>query len=162
MNLDQVLDHVFVGSYPESTAAVDRLKQELGITAVLNLQTDEDADRLCLDWTGFQAHCHDAGIEFCRVPVRDFDEQDLQEKLPACVESLDRLLKAGHTVYVHCTAGAGRSPNTVIAYLHWVRRWDLDRAVEHVDTCRPCSPNPEAIRLARNEFDRDFGDARQE
>jgi hypothetical protein len=34
-------------------------------------------------------------IEVRRVPVRDFDEQDLRDKLPDCVRALAELLKAG-------------------------------------------------------------------
>jgi protein-tyrosine phosphatase len=162
MNFDRVLDHVYVGSYPESVADVDRLKQELGITAVLSLQTDEDADRFGVDWPWFQTHYHQAAIELRRVPVRDFDPHDLQEKLPACVEVLRGLLQAGHTVYVHCTAGAGRSPNVVIAYLHWVQRWDLDEAVDHVCHRRACSPDPDLIRWAGKELHRDLRSAGQD
>jgi protein-tyrosine phosphatase len=160
MNLDQVLDRVYVGTYPECTADLDRLGRELGITAVLTLQTDEDLDRLAVDGLRLAAHCRELGIELRRVPVRDFDPHDLQEKLPACVGALDQLLTAGHKVYVHCTAGAGRSPNVVIAYLHWVKGWDLEKAVNHVGNRRPCVPNPEAIRLAGRRFNADDGHAR--
>ena len=162
MDFDQVLDHVFVGSYPESVGDVDRLKQELGVTAVLNLQTDEDAHRYCVDLSWLAAHYHRAGIELRRVPVRDFDPEDLQDKLVECVGVLDQLLRAGHTVYVHCTAGAGRSPNVVIAYLHWVKQWDLDEAVDHVSNCRGCLPNREAIRAAGRDSGGVFGQPEQD
>jgi len=162
MDFDQVLDHVYVGSYPEFDTEIDRLKRELGATAVLNLQTDEDLDRCGVHWPWLQARYRQSGIELRRVPVRDFDPQDLQDKLVECVRVLAELLQAGHTVYVHCTAGAGRSPNVVIAYLHWVKQWDLDEAIDHVSHRRPCVPNPEAIRLAGRRFDGDRGDAGQE
>ena len=55
---------------------------------------------------------------------------------------------AGHVVYLHGTAGAGRSPTLTIAYLHWFRGWDLDTAVAYVKAHRLCSPDVEAIRLA--------------
>ncbi len=148
MILSQVLDRVLVGSCPESVAQVNRLKRELGVTAVLNLQTDEDFDRYRLPWPALQDRYQELGIELKRVPVRDFDPDDLQQKLPDCVDALDRLLKAGHTVYVHCTAGAGRSPNTVIAYLHRVRQWDLQQAVDHVAGRHSCAPAPDLIRRA--------------
>jgi len=162
MDFDQVLDHVYVGSYPELVTEIDRLKRELGVTAVLNLQTDEDLDRFGMHWPWLQARYGQSGIELRRVPVRDFDPDDLQDKLVECVGVLDELLQAGHTVYVHCTAGAGRSPNVVIAYLHWVKQWDLDEAIDHVGNRRPCAPNPEAIRLAGRRFDGDSGAAGQE
>ena len=152
MDLNQILPKVFVGSYPESAGNIDELKQNPGITAVLNLQTDEDHEYLNLDWDIIQAHYHRSGLEVHRVPVRDFDSQDLRKNLPACVRTLNELLEAGHTVYVHCTMGVGRSPSVVVAYLHWVQQWDLAEAVDHVGGRRPCSPNVEAIRLAGDDW----------
>lgn len=152
MDFDQILPEIFVGAYPESVADIDRLKREAGITAVLNLQTDADIYRLGVDWPRLEGRYRALRIALRHVPVRDFDAEDLQAKLPECVLALSRLLEAGHTVYVHCTAGVGRSPNVVIAYLHWVQQWGLDRAIDHVDRRRPCSPNEEAIRLATDEF----------
>jgi len=148
MDHNQILPRIFVGSYPGTTQEIDRLKQDLGITAVLNLQTDEDADYLNLDWPQLQAHYSQLGIGLRQVPVRDFDAADLQKNLPDCVRALDQLLQAGHTVYAHCTLGIGRSPSVVVAYLHWVQGWDLHRAVDHLSSCRSCSPNVEVIRLA--------------
>ena len=148
MNYTQILPQFCFGSHPEGTDDIDRLRQETGITAVFNLQTDDDMRCVDLAWGPLEAHYIACGIELCRVPVRDFDPVDLQEKLPKCVRSLDRLLSAGHAVYLHCTAGTGRSPTVAIAYLHWCRGWDLDRAVAYVKERRPCSPNLDAIRQA--------------
>lgn len=152
MTCDQVLPEVLIGSCPDCPADIDRLKQDCAITAVLSLQTDEDIGALELDWSRLQTRYRQVGIVLRRIPVRDFDPHDLQQKLPPCVLALGQLLQAGHTVYVHCTAGAGRSPNVVIAYLHWVKGWDLGRATDHVCRCRPCAPNWDAIRRAAGEF----------
>ena len=92
------------------------------------------------------------GIELRRVPVRDFDHDDLQRHLPECVRVLRELIDDGHTVYVHCTAGIGRSPSVVVAYLHWVEHQRLQEAFDHVNSCRPCSPDLQAIRLASRDF----------
>ncbi len=148
VDYDPILPELFVGSYPESGEEIDQLKQETGITAVLSLQTDEDLGSLQLDWPALEAYYKTSGIELRRVPVRDFDPEDLQAKLPECVRALDQLLSAGHSVFLHCTAGAGRSPTVAIAYLHWCRGWDLGQAAAHVKACRPCSPSLDAIRSA--------------
>jgi protein-tyrosine phosphatase len=155
MNLDQVLPQVVLGSCPETPADIDRLEHAFGVTAVLNLQTDEDIDYLGLDWDRLQARYRASGMQLRRVPARDFDPEDLRRNLPDGVEALRRLLADDQMVYVHCTAGIGRSATVVVAYLHWVQGWDLDGAAEHVNRLRPCSPNLEAIRLAGN--DRDHG-----
>ncbi len=152
MNLDQVFPQVFCGSYPETTADVDRLKEDFGITAVLNLHSDEDIQDLNVPWAALEEHYRRSGIELRRVPVRDFDHDDLQRHLPECVRVLRELIDDGHTVYVHCTAGIGRSPSVVVAYLHWVEHQRLQEAFDHVNSCRPCSPDLQAIRLASRDF----------
>jgi protein-tyrosine phosphatase len=101
-----------------------------------------------LVWDPLEAHYRDTGIELCRVPVRDFDPIDLREKLPECVRALEHLLSAGHSVYLHCTLGASRSPTVAIAYHHWCLGWDLEEAVSYVKKRWQCSPNLEAVRLA--------------
>jgi protein-tyrosine phosphatase len=152
MNADQVLPQVVVGSYPASTADVDHLQREFGVTAVLNLQNDEDIDDLNVAWPLLEDHYRRSGIDVRRVPVRDFDQDDLRRNLPECVRVLRELIEEGHTVYVHCTAGIGRSPTVVIAYLHWVEGVGLDEAVVEVRSRRNCSPDVQAIRLAGEDW----------
>lgn len=148
MNLDKVFSQVFVGSHPESVGDIDRLQRDFGVTAVLNLHTQEDIEDLNLPWETLREHYRTSNIELRRVPVRDFDREDLRTNLKGCVDVLRLLLDDGHTVYVHCTAGVGRSPSVVIAYLHWVEKWNLDRAIEQVTTRRGCSPDVVAIQTA--------------
>lgn len=157
MDLDQILPTIFVGEHPEGIEDINRLKRDFGITAVLCLRSEEDLDYWNLDWNELEAFYRDSDIEIVRVPVTDFDHDDLCKNLPDCVSALDDLLEDGHSVYVHCNVGAGRSPSVVIAYLHWVRRWDLDQATRHVRGCRPCSPNLEAIRTVTEEWSRKRG-----
>ncbi len=151
MNYSRILPRLFVGSHPENVEDIDRLRREAGVTAVLNLQTDEDMQSVNLAWEPLEAHYRACGVEFCRVPVRDFDLEDLRQKLPDCVRALDELLMAGYTVYLHCTAGTGRSSSVAIAYLHSCRGWDLDAAAEYIRQRRECSPNVEAIRLTERD-----------
>lgn len=148
MEYDQIFPQLFIGSHPQSKDDIERLRQECGITAVLNLQTDEDMRWCDLDWESLEAHYRSCGIELARVPVRDFDPEELREKLPECVRALDGLLAAGHSVYLHCTAGASRSPTVAIAYLHRCRGWELEQAAVFVRQRRTCSPELDAIRLA--------------
>ncbi|MBI3950243.1 MAG: dual specificity protein phosphatase family protein [Acidobacteria bacterium] len=155
MDYDQILPGLFVGSHPRCGDDIDKLKNESGITAVLNLQTDEDMVWWKLDWPALTLQYGTCSVECRRVPIRDFDTADLADKLPDAVSALAQLLQAGHTVYVHCNAGAWRSPTVAIAYLHWCEGWDLDKAVAHVEQHRPCSPGLEAIRRATQNLLRD-------
>ncbi|HID22132.1 MAG TPA: hypothetical protein EYP14_06990 [Planctomycetaceae bacterium] len=131
---------------------VDQLAREKGVTAVLNLQTDEDIANLAIDWETILSRYAGVGIDLHRVPIRDFDAKSLELHLPAAVGCLARLLQQGHTVLVHCNAGAGRSPSVVVAYLHWVEGWDLLEAEAFLQSCRPCSPDLNAIRAASDRW----------
>ena len=63
-------------------------------------------------------------------------------------------MRQGHIVYVHCNMGVNRSPSIVIAYLHWVVGWDLEKATDHVMKCRSCDPYLDAIELASKDRQR--------
>ncbi len=147
MDVSRVLRQLYIGSCPASTDDIDHLKADYRITAILNLQTDDDLDYWDVDWNGLEARCHELGTGVRRIPVKDFDGSDLRRKLSECVAALDELLRAGHTVYIHCDIGAVRSPTVVIAYLVWRRGWNLADTIKHVRRCRSCSPNIDAIVL---------------
>jgi protein-tyrosine phosphatase len=154
MDVSAILPKLLVGSSPTSTEDIDRLRRE-GITAVLNVQTDEDMACWGLNWDRLERYYREVGVEVRRVPVRDFDPDDLRRNLPWCVQVLDELLHQGRTVYVHCNMGVNRSPTIVIAYRHWVQGWSLEEATAHVTRCRSCDPYVEAIRLASEDRQRE-------
>ena len=149
INYNRIQPWLLVGAFLESAHEVEMLQRREGVTAVLNLQTEEDFEEVRY----FDEHPEilyaDTGVKVCRVPVRDFDDSHLQQRLPECVAALRRLLDQGHTVYLHCTAGVNRSPTVAIAYLHWCLGWELDSAVKHVEKRRHCSPKVDAIRQAK-------------
>jgi len=147
LDYNRIQPRLLVGTFLESSREVERLQKEEDVTAVLNLQTDEDL-RMNSFAEPLENLYDGSGVILCRVPIRDFDDSQLQQKLPECVAALDQLLGEGHTVYLHCTAGVNRSPTVATAYLHWRLGWKLDSAVKYVEECRPCSPKVEAIRLA--------------
>lgn len=43
-------------------------------------------------------------------------------------------------MYVHCTAGLGRSPAVAIASLYWFGGMQLDEAYKFLTQIRPCGP----------------------
>ena len=154
MDVSEILPNLFVGTYPTSTEDIDRIKREFGITAVLNVQTDEDMAHWGLDWQQLKSYYREAGIDVRRIPVRDFDPDDLRRQLPACVELLEELVDLGHTVYLHCNMAVNRSPTIAIAYLHWVQGQSLEKAADHVMKCRSCDPYLDAIGLASEDRQR--------
>ena len=153
MDYNQILPKLFVGAHPNNADDIDELKSA-GITAVLNLQSDDDFQYLGIGWSRLHAHYFALGMEVRRVPVQDFNDDDLRNKLPQAVQTLSELLEGGHTVFVHCSAGVNRSPSVIIGYLHWVQGWNLDEAEKQVRRCRSCSPVMEVIRLATRDRQR--------
>ena len=147
MKCTSVLPNLLVGSDPRLKDEFEELKSRK-VTAILSLQTDEDRVEGGIE--GERTAAHEAGLAFSSVPVEDFNRADLRISLPESVAELDRLLKQGHTVYVHCTAGVNRSPTVVAAYLHWCLGVELLQALIHLHACRDCLPDAEAILGARS------------
>ncbi len=118
----QILPRLFIGSHPRTIDDIERLRREVAMTAILNLQTDDDMRTVILDWPPLEAHYKTCPVLLCRVPIVD--------------------------VYLHCTAGIGRAPTVAIGYLHACLGWELDEAIAHVKQARQCAPHLEALRLS--------------
>jgi len=128
---------------------VDRLRDEEGVTCIMNTQQDKDMVHWGVDLAALQRRCHKRGVLLERHPFPDFSADGLRAGLPAAVAALDGLLESGHRVYLHCTAGMGRSPGVAIAYQYWFgQQGSLDEAYGALTSIRPCGPNKEAIRSA--------------
>lgn len=142
--------HLYFGSCPTGPEDIIRLQSEYGITAVLNLQSDADRCLYGLDWNRLAACYCRLGIELRLFPIQDKSEADLTRKLGPCIIAIDDLLEEGHTVFVHCNIGNGRSPTVVTAWLYSTIGTDLAAAARHVQNCRPCEPNLNVIRAAEH------------
>jgi protein-tyrosine phosphatase len=148
MYYSRILPTLYLGPCPRSPNDVDDLTHQIGITAVLNLQSDEDFQYWKIGWPAILDQYLARSILVRRVQVRDFDTVDLREKLGECVQGLQGLLDSNHKVYLHCTAGAGRSPSVAIAYLAWCRGKNLEEAASYVMKRHKCVPDLEAIYSA--------------
>ena len=146
----QILPRLFIGSHPRTTGDIERLRRESGITAVLNIHTDDDMRAVNLDFPPLEAHYETCPILLRRVPMVE-EQVELRAKLYSAIQALSELLAEGHTVYLHCTAGIGRAPTVAIGYLHTCLGWGWDVAVAHVKQARECAPHVEALRLALND-----------
>ena len=147
----QILPRLFIGSHPRTVDDIERLRREAGITAVLNIHTDDDMRAVNLDWRTLEAYYRASPvILLCRIPMVE-EQGELRAKLCRCIQKLHQLLAKGHTVYLHCTAGIGRAPTVAIGYLHTCLGWELDDAIAHVKLARQCAPHVDALRLALND-----------
>ena len=138
---------LYVGSHPQSIDDIEALERVLAITAILNLQTDEDMAAVNLNWQHLESRYKTCALKLHRIPMKE-EQVVLREKLLQCVDSLKHLLADGHTVYLHCTSGIGRSPTVAIGYLYCCLGWEMDAAVRYMKQLRRCSPHLEALRLA--------------
>lgn len=118
MELSEILPNLFVGSCPKTSGDVKTLQSQ-GVTAVVNLQSDEDFEYHAISWSSLRAAYFANKIDVRRVPITDFDDSDLREKLVEAVRVRSELIDAGHVVLVHCNVGVNRSPSAAISYLHW-------------------------------------------
>ena len=144
MDCARITPKLLVGPCPHNPEDFDYLKSQ-SVTAILSLLTAEDLEGLEV---AAEAEASSRSMVYRNVPVIDFDDLDLTQKLPACVEALDDLLKDGHKVYVHCTAGVTRSPTVVAAYLHWRLPWSLEEALDRLQILRRCNPRGDLIQHA--------------
>lgn len=78
--------------------------------------------------------------------------------LPQAVFLLHGLLENGHTVYVHCNAGVGRSTAAVCGLLMYVMGWSL-RKVQYYVTSRRAAVyiDEDALVHAQEDFYQKFG-----
>jgi protein-tyrosine phosphatase len=147
MEYAQVTSRLYVGSHPQSIDDIELLERVLAITAVINLQTNEDMVAAKLNWQPLEVHYNACPVRLYRLPMKE-EQGVLREKLLECVDTLGQLLAAGHAVYLHCTAGIGRSPTVAVGYLYCHLGWELDAAVRYLKQIRQCSPHVEALRRA--------------
>lgn len=128
LKFSELDEHLVVGSGPTCADDVGALA-DLGITAVVSLQTDADLGERGLLWEIFWRLWVSRGVVATRVPIVDFDKRDLLRHLDTAVDAIDLHVRQGARVYVHCTAGLNRSPSAIIAWLMLHREMTLDAAL---------------------------------
>ena len=148
-DVSRILPTLFIGRAPATAADVAGLKRR-GISAVLSLQTDDDLAALGLSWSRLEEWYRAAAIAAHRLPIEDWSAQAVIARLDEAVQALDRLLAAGHTVYLHCTAGVNRSPSVALGYLRQVKKEPLRRALRRITRSRPqAAPYPDVLGVLR-------------
>lgn len=139
MKYTEVVDTIYVGSSPLSPKDIKALRK-IGITAVMNLQTDADILYWRIDWEKMNRAYQKSNIEVYRYPIRDFDKDILAEKLNGGITLLDEILAKRHKVYLHCNAGLNRSPTMAIAFLVKKRNMNISEAASLIMSRYYCEP----------------------
>jgi protein-tyrosine phosphatase len=143
-----IAPNLLVGSQPLSSSDVDHLRDEEHVNVVMSLQQMKDLEYWGVNYSELEEAASDSDMEYVRIEAVDFDPNSLRATLPRAVSALEKAQRRAGKVYVHCTAGLGRSPAVAIASLFWLHDFDLDEAYEYVTSIRPCGPNKDAIRGA--------------
>ncbi|MCG8425761.1 MAG: dual specificity protein phosphatase family protein [Chromatiales bacterium] len=132
---------------------IRRIHSETGVSALLSLQHDDCLDYWGIDYRMLYRTGEELGLRMERCPIRDFDVDDMRRQLSAAVSLLTNLRSLGHQVYVHCTAGLGRSSVTVLGYLTLIEGLSPDRAIHLIRKGRPGAvPAWEAYDGFRNDM----------
>jgi atypical dual specificity phosphatase len=137
---NRIDDWLHVGSNPAEPADILHLSRALGVTAVVNLQSDEDFAHRAINWQAFWTVYTQNGIAVERVPILDFVRPDLLQNLEQAVETVHRFRESGATVYLHCNAGVNRSPTVAIAYHVLHGGLSIADAAAFVQERRTCVP----------------------
>ncbi|KAJ7087945.1 protein-tyrosine phosphatase-like protein [Mycena belliarum] len=83
------------------------------------------------------------GLVAYSIDIRDKESVDLRPHLEAACVYIERALRRGEGVLVHCQQGISRSPSIVIAYLIRNHAMSYDAALAFVKRKRACvKPNP--------------------
>jgi protein-tyrosine phosphatase len=140
---------LWVGSFIEISDS--RQLQRMGITVVISLQTDKDLKQRRIPLAKLVKSLEDANIDFRRIPVEDFNREDLALQLPKCVSEIEAALAQGWAkVYLHCTAGMLRSPTAAAAYLIKAHSMPAHEARDLLIEKRDCNPDLELLEKYEN------------
>lgn len=153
LNWGEITPRILIGTCPMVPADLERIAVATSVSAVLSVQHDDCLTYWGIDYAQMRARGEQLGLRMARSPMRDFDIPDQRRRLPVSVALLGRLLAEGHRTYVHCTAGLGRAPLTVLSYLIWVDGRSPREAIGLILRNRPDAvPAWEALHGAREDL----------
>ncbi|KAJ7403652.1 laforin isoform X2 [Pitangus sulphuratus] len=171
IHYSRILPNIWLGSCPRQLEHVTiKLKHELGVTAVMNFQTEWDIVQNSWGCNRYPEPMSpeilmklykEEGLAYVWLPTADMSTEGRIQMLPQAVCLLHGLLENGHTVYVHCNAGVGRSTAAVSGWLKYVMGWSLRKVQYFLTSRRPAVYiDEEALNRAEDDFYQKFGHLR--
>ncbi|XP_057166967.1 laforin isoform X2 [Ursus arctos] len=168
MHYSRILPNIWLGSCPRQVEHITiKLKHELGITAVMNFQTEWDIVQNSSGCNRYPEPMtpdtmiklyREEGLVYIWMPTPDMSTEGRVQMLPQAVCLLHALLENGHTVYVHCNAGVGRSTAAVCGWLQYVMGWNLRKVQYFLMAKRPAVYiDEDALTRAEADFIQKFG-----
>ncbi|XP_044279197.1 laforin [Varanus komodoensis] len=168
IHYSRILPNLWLGSCPRQVEHVTvKMKHELRITAVMNFQTEWDIVQNSWGCNRYPEPMSpevlmklykEEGLVYVWMPTPDMSTEGRVQMLPQAVCLLHGLLENGHTVYVHCNAGVGRSTAAICGWLKYVLRWNV-RKVQYFVVSRRAAVyiDEEALVRAEEDFFQKFG-----
>ncbi|XP_005043823.1 PREDICTED: laforin isoform X2 [Ficedula albicollis] len=171
IHYSRILPNIWLGSCPRQLEHVTiKLKHELGVTAVMNFQTESDIVQNSWGCNRYPEPMSpeilmklykEEGLAYVWLPTADMSTEGRVQMLPQAVCLLHGLLQNGHTVYVHCNAGVGRSTALQSGWLKYVMGWSLRKVQYFLAARRPAVYiDEEALNRAEDDFYQKFGHLR--
>ncbi|KAM7173020.1 laforin isoform 2-T2 [Macrochelys suwanniensis] len=171
IHYSRILPNIWLGSCPRQVEHVTiKLKHELGVTAVMNFQTEWDVVQNSWGCNRYPEPMSpevlmklykEEGLAYVWMPTPDMSTEGRIQMLPQAVCLLHGLLENGHKVYVHCNAGVGRSTAAICGWLKYVMGWNLRKVQYFVASRRPAVYiDEEALVRAEDDFYQKFGPLR--
>ncbi|KAL4475558.1 hypothetical protein ABPG72_009247 [Tetrahymena utriculariae] len=154
LSFDNIFEYLYIGPYISNNISDISQLKKVGIDTVLSLQTDDDMQRRSVDKNQLKEQFKKNGIEYYNIPIKDKSFQDFYHKGLKAVEKLNNLLKnQKRIVYLHCTGGVSRAPQTAILYLSLYKNYSLKNATKFVCNKREAAfPDEQLIHQVYNNI----------
>ena len=137
--MSEITPYLLIGEYPR-VEDVRWLKDSFAVSAIHNLQDDDDLRINGLDIAALRRECEANEIKLVRTAIQDGSADAMAERLKVALDDLHRLIASGRRVFLHCNAGLNRAPTLAVGYLRAHGKMSLDEAVAHVKQRRACGP----------------------
>jgi atypical dual specificity phosphatase len=133
----QIAENLIFGVCPYTDTDIKNLQAKYGITAILSFQTDDDLKYMGTSYSVIWKMIMINRITPYRIPIKDFNKNDLKSKINQCLDQINSIINKGHKLYVHCTAGINRTPTIIAAYLVRFKGMELNDALILIKEMRP-------------------------
>ena len=126
--------NIFIGSYPIDDQDIRDMK-DIGITAVLNLQTQDDIAERGYSWAKMQQLYQQKGIKSAiHYSIDDYNEDEHIKKTFAAAQYLNDLVNSkNNKVFIHCSSGISRASTVVLCYLALYKKVPCWRSIDQCD-----------------------------
>ncbi len=123
--MNKIRDNLWIGgSCHAGSEEGIKLLADVGITAILNVAAE------------INDHAAREGPTRCKIGISERVAGDLPQ-LRLAIRTLANLIEQNETVYVHCAAGANRSPYIVVQYLMLISGRKFDDLLAEVRSLSP-------------------------